>query len=247
MSGAIIVLPVNCTPSFAFLAQHDLRAVVFDWDGVVVDSAGDYYRAYELTLHPRGILTTPHEVYLLEGMTTEQVMTRLYADRGQSLSETAAGELARERRDIYSGLARNQLFPGVWDLITGLHAAGYRIGVVTGSTRPTMKLALPPERERYFGAIVTGDSVTFPKPHPEPFLRAFAGLGVPPERCLVVENAPFGVQSAQHAGARAIALCTTLQPEDLREADWIVRDHAELRQLLNAPRVCGASAEPSAG
>lgn len=220
--------------SYDFLVRQNFAALIFDWDGVVVDSAADYYRAYELTLRPRGILTTPREVYLVEGMTTEQVMTKVYADRGQRIFENEARELARVRREIYSEIARNELFPGVWELITELHQAGYELGLVTGSTRGTMQLALPPEREKYFNTVVTGDTVTRPKPDPEPFQIALGQLKLPPERCVVVENAPFGIESAHRAGCRVVALCTTLDAGDLAAADWVVQGHPDLRELLNS-------------
>ncbi len=221
------------SPRYSFCKKHQFEAVIFDWDGVVVDSAGDYYRAYELTLQPRGIRTTAREVYLREGMTTEQVMTAVFASRGQSLSEGEARALARERREIYSQIARNESFPGVWEMIQDLHGLGLKVALVTGSTRGTLKLALPAAREELFSAIVTGDSVTRPKPDPEPFLSASREMGVAPERCLVVENAPFGIESAHRAGCRVVALCTTLDETDLRDADWVVADHAGLRRLFD--------------
>lgn len=219
---------------YRFCASNHFEAVIFDWDGVVVDSAADYYRAYEITLQRAGIITTPREVYLREGMTTEQVMTALFADRGLSLSEARARELAQQRRDVYSTIARHRFFPGVWEMIQDLREHGYRVALVTGSTRGTLRLALPAEREALFRAIVTGDSVTRPKPDPEPFLIAIRDMELAPAQCLVVENAPFGIESAHRAGCRVVAVCTTLEAEDLKDADWVVRDHAGLRRLLEA-------------
>jgi beta-phosphoglucomutase len=218
---------------YTFCTEQGFEAVIFDWDGVVADSAADYYRAYELTLAPRGIVTTAREVYLREGMTTEQVMTALYAARGLLLSEQQARDLARERREIYSRIARNQFFPGIWEMIGDLHQLGFKVALVTGSTRGTLKLALSADREGVFSAIVTGDSVVHPKPDPEPFLIASRDVQVAPDRCLVVENAPFGIESAHRAGCRVGAVCTTLEATDLQEADWVLPDHVALRRLLD--------------
>ncbi len=220
------------TPDFKFLTRHGFTATVFDWDGVVIDSAADYYRAYELTLQPRGVITTGREVYLLEGMTTEQVMTAVHASRGIAITEEQARELARIRREIYSEIARNQLFPGAGELIADLHTAGCKVGLVTGSTRATLDIGLSAELKRCFDAIVTGDIVTRPKPDPQPFTMALERMRVTPHECLVVENAPFGVQSGQRAGCRVVALCTTLEAEDLKGADWVIPGHPELRRVL---------------
>ncbi len=224
---------MNASSRYKFCTEHGFEAVIFDWDGVIADSAADYYRAYELTLAPRGIVTTAREVYLCEGMTTEQVMTALYAARGLSLSEEQARDLARERREIYTRIARNQSFPGIWEMIRDLHQLGFKVALVTGSTRGTLKLALAADCEGLFSAIVTGDSVVHPKPDPEPFLIAGRELQVAPQRSLVVENAPFGVESAHRAGCRVAALCTTLEAADLEGADWVLPDHAALRRLLD--------------
>ncbi len=62
---------------FPSCARHGIRAVLFDWDGVVLDSGADYYRSYELALAEVGVTTTPAEVYLREGMTTDQVMAAI--------------------------------------------------------------------------------------------------------------------------------------------------------------------------
>jgi beta-phosphoglucomutase len=217
---------------FPFCVRNGFRALIFDWDGVLVDSGADYYRAYELTLQEVGLKTTPREIFLREGMTTEQVMAALFAERGIGVSEEKIRELVQRRREWYSRLARHRFFPGVWDLVQKLRGAGHKLGLVTGSSRQTVALALPPEREQCFDVVVTAESISRPKPHPEPFLVATESLGVSPEHCLVAENAPFGIQSAHRAGCRVVAVCTTLLREDLGEADWIVADHRELELLL---------------
>jgi beta-phosphoglucomutase-like phosphatase (HAD superfamily) len=104
--------------------------------------------------------------------------------------------------------------------------------MVTGSSRQSVQAVLTPEEANHFDAIITADDVSRPKPHPEPFLRAAETLAVEPSRCFVVENAPFGVTAARAAGCRVIAICTTLDSEDLCGADWVVKNHEELRTFL---------------
>ncbi len=86
---------------FPFCARHGIRAVLFDWDGVVLDSGADYYRSYELALAEVGVTTTPAEVYLREGMTTDQVMAAILAGHGVDPDPTTVAKVVERRRDIY--------------------------------------------------------------------------------------------------------------------------------------------------
>ncbi|HET9401827.1 MAG TPA: HAD family phosphatase, partial [Candidatus Acidoferrales bacterium] len=101
-----------------------------------------------------------------------------------------------------------------------------------GSSRIHDVLPLSAEREKLFDTVVTADDIRRPKPDPEPFQVACGRIGIAPASCLVVENAPLGVESAHRAGCRAVAICTTLTRDDLREADWIVANHREFESLL---------------
>jgi beta-phosphoglucomutase len=211
----------------------EFGAVIFDWDGVLVDSGKNYFRAYELALLEIGIQTTPREIYLREGEPTPQVMAALCADRGIAISPERIADLVIRRRNYDAAQGKRQFFPGVWQLVDRLRAAGKKFGMVTGSSRKSVELVLNPALEKHFDVVITADDVKRGKPDPESFLTAASKLQVASERCLVVENAPFGIQAAKSAGCRVIALCTTLSAADLQEADWIVRDHSELEHMFS--------------
>ena len=79
---------------------------------------------------------------------------------------------------------------------------------------------------------MTADDIKRGKPDPPPFQRAMQALRTEPKACVVIENAPFGIQSARAAGCSVIAICSTLSREDLSEAHYLVNDHHELESLL---------------
>ena len=214
-------------------AADDILAVIFDWDGVLVDSAQSYYLAYEWVLKQVGIDTTPREIYLREGQPTPDLISTLCAERGIAITAERISELVKLRRDCDMSLGKRKFFAGTWDLLTNLRSAGYKLGMVTGSSRKSVNLLLSPDQQYVFDAVVTADDVTKAKPDPQPFLLAAEKMQVDPQRCIVVENAPYGVRSAKAAGCRVIAICTTLQPGDLNLADRIVRDHSALHLLLS--------------
>jgi beta-phosphoglucomutase len=201
---------------------------------VLVDSGDDYYRAYELTLEQEGLKLSPREVMLREGRRTSEVIAALYADRGIELSQSKLDELVARRLGFYKQTTRGIFFEGIWRLVGALRAAGYKLGIVTGSSRIHDVLPLSAENEKLFDVVVTADDIQRPKPDPQPFQVASERIGLAPANCVVVENAPLGIEAAHRAGCRAVAICTTLYAEDLREADWIVANHRELELLLRS-------------
>ena len=220
--------------SVPFCERHQFQAVIFDCDGVVLDSRENYRRASEMVLSEASVKVTPREIYLREGQPTPQLLTALLNLRQISVTETQIREMV-ERRRVYDGeVGPRELFSTILDLLLVLRASGRKLGMVTGSSRRSVNLVLTPERGRWFDVVITADDVKRSKPDPQPFILAAERLGVDPKHCLVIENAPFGIKAARLAGCRTIAICTTLEPEDLQEADWIVRNHDELARLLAA-------------
>lgn len=240
ISGNTQIVPEAC-------ALSDVAAVIFDWDGVLVDSGQNYYRAYELVLKELGITITPREIYLREGQPTPELIASLCAERGMTISDAEARQFAQRRREYDLALGQRAFFPGVWEFLDYLRGAGCKLAMVTGSSRKSVDLVLLPEQRRHFEAVVTADDVTRPKPDPQPFLLAARMMGVESSRCAVVENAPYGVRAARAAGCLVIAICTTLTAEDLCEADCVVADHRELESLFSAKlQGCPASKPYSA-
>ena len=113
-----------------------------------------------------------------------------------------------------------------------LDKRGCRLGLVTGTSRHEMEKILPRSLRALFEVSVTGDEVTQGKPYPEPFLKALAMLKLPAKCAVVIENAPFGIESAKRAGLFCIALETSLPKSYLRQADCVIRSFEELHKLF---------------
>jgi beta-phosphoglucomutase len=218
----------------AFLRQHGFQALLFDWDGVLIDSVFNYYRAYEMVFQDAGIVTSPREIYLREGQPTPQLLRAIFDLRGIAVDDARIKEMVERRREYDARLAGRKFFPGVPELLIQLRAAGVRVAMVTGSSRKSVERVLNAEQAQWFELMITADDVVHSKPDPEPFLKAASALNVDPSRCLVVENAPFGIEAGCSAGCRVVAICTTLPADDLRQADWVVQSHDDLDRLLGS-------------
>jgi len=123
-------------------------------------------------------------------------------------------------------LGKDLAIPGVSDFIGLCKSKGLALAVATsaGSYKMNINLELLKMQSGVFDALVSGEDITHNKPHPEIFLKAAKKLGLQPNECLVIEDAPSGVKAAKAAGCKCLALRTTFSREDLKEADEIVKD-----------------------
>ena len=222
--------------------EHPARAIIFDMDGVVLDSMPVHLLTWQRTLAPLGIEMTAADLYPLEGIPTELTAQRL-TERllGQPCTVEEAQRLANTKRTLFREIFKPAFVPGIVPLLHDLRGRGYRLGLVTGSARSVVDESLAPtgateQRSSgplaLFDAVVTGDEVSQGKPYPEPYRTAASRLGIEPAECLVVENSPLGVRSAKAAGMACVVLETTLPAARLPGADRAFVDAQALRRWL---------------
>jgi beta-phosphoglucomutase len=203
-------------------------AVIFDMDGVLVDSYHAHYESWKQLYDQLGVAYTEETFTVDFGRTSRDILRRTLGD---GLTDERLSELDGRKEAIYRDILR-EAFPamdGAGELIRSLAADGFRLAI--GSSGPPENVALALERlpgAECFNATVTGADVTRGKPDPQVFLLAAERLGVPAASCTVVEDAIHGITAAQRAGMAAIALTGTLQRDELAAADAVVDS---LRQL----------------
>lgn len=190
-------------------------AVLFDLDGVLVDSAPVIERHWQRWGDRHGVPLS-RIMALAHGRPSVEVMAavapHLDAAVEAHLMEAAAAvdedglTIFDAARSLLAGLP-----DGRWAVVTSGNG-------LTASTRLRLgQFAVPP-------VLVTADDVAHGKPHPEPYLRAAGLLGVDPAACIVVEDAPAGIEAGRAAGMRVVAVASTHTPEQLAAADAIVAD-----------------------
>jgi len=216
--------------------QRPAPAIIFDMDGVVLDSVPTHLLTWQQVLAPLGVDLTAEALYPLEGMPTEAIARRLTEQLlGKACSDDEARHLANAKRSLFRQMFEPAFIPGIVPLLHDLRGRGYRLGLVTGSSQSVVDDNLDHDGVvGLFDAIVTGDQVSQGKPHPEPYQMAAARLGFPSARCLVVENALLGIQSAKAAGMQCVALETSLPAELLSAADRVFPDAKVLHAWLLA-------------
>lgn len=204
------------------------KAIIFDMDGVIVDSMPYHYLAWYEALRPYGVRITCFDVYSREGERWQKSLQDFLRYAGIKPGPKIIANIFKERQKIFKGYFKRFIFKGVKEFLTCLKNKGYLLGLVTGTPWIEVKKILPQDMQDLFDSIVTGDCVENGKPHPEPYLKAAKKLKVKPKECIVVENAPLGIRSAKSAGMFCFAIVTSLPKEYLKEADIVVNELEEI-------------------
>lgn len=210
------------------------RAVIFDMDGVLVDSGAHHRAAWRALLAELGV-PAPAEFWRRTiGRPSEEAVPLLL---GRALPPAEARRLARRKQEHYTLAARAGLpaIAGAPAFVRGLAHHGVPRGVATSARRVDADRLLAALALRgLFDVVVTAEDVRLGKPEPEVYVRAAAGLGVEPAACVVFEDAPVGIQAARRAGMRAIGVTSSSTAEELMAAgaERTIPDFEECRWPL---------------
>ncbi len=213
---------------------HANEAVVFDLDGVVVDSMPFHVESWKRAFAGMGVSVEDLDIYLNESATGLEVVEEMLRERGAPAAREEIAGLMETQAAIYvqEFLPRVKPFRGVPELLGALKAEGRGLGLVTGSTFEVASASIPREVFDLFDAVITREDSLKGKPHPAPYLKAAEILDTDPRRSAAVENSPAGILSATRAGFRCLALTTTLAPRFLKHAHLIFGSIEELADYL---------------
>jgi beta-phosphoglucomutase family hydrolase len=205
-------------------------AVIFDMDGVLVLSLPAHWVAWQATAAAHGVEMTREMFLRCNGLTNPDICALLWGSR--ATPEFVARVADAKDRAFRDAIGIDvPLAPGCRALLTALQANGVRLAVGTSAPRENVDLVLDRGGIRaFFGAVVYEGMVRRGKPAPDVFLRAAELLGVPPRRCVVVEDAPTGVRAARAAGMAAVGVATNHAEQELLHAGarLVVPDLASL-------------------
>jgi beta-phosphoglucomutase family hydrolase len=205
------------------------KAVIFDMDGVIVESEDAHIKAEKQIMLERGVNVSGDELHEYTGSTARFMFTKL---REKYKLKDSVETLEMEKEEILLKLIRNDIEPvaGVLVLIKRLNLRHIRLAVASGSSKQVVNYLLEKMKvASLFDAIVGAEDVQRSKPAPEIFLTAAQRLNVRPEECVVIEDANLGVEAAKKAGMKCVGYKNLHSGnQDLSEADFIIDSFQEL-------------------
>lgn len=205
------------------------QAVIFDMDGVIIDSEKLWFKVGKSLLSRYGIEYTKELKRKIMGMGSIETMELI--KRTYSIKDSV-DSLLEERDRIVLKVFNNSvvpLIPNAIDFIQMVSHNGYKIAMASSSPQELINLVVSQlELTDYFSAIVSGDSVSRGKPYPDIYLLTARKLEVDNKRCLVIEDSPNGVRAAKNAGMKCIGITTNASREELEEADLLIDSFADL-------------------
>lgn len=197
--------------------KFDLKAILFDMDGVLFDSMKWHAKSWKETMDEFSINSTPEEFYLYEGMVGSKTINHLIErEKGREATQQEKDDIYKRKTELFSRYNDGSLIPFAYDFVKKVDKEGLLPVLVTGSGQPTLIDKLDSSFHGLFrrDRMVTAFDVKHGKPHPEPYLMGLEKGGhLKPYEAVVIENAPRGVESAVAAGIFTIAVNTGPLPD----------------------------------
>ncbi|MFN8239207.1 MAG: HAD-IA family hydrolase [Bacteroidales bacterium] len=199
-----------------------IRGVLYDMDGVLIDSEEYICKAAIAMFREKGIIVQPADFKPFVGTGENRYIGGVAEKYAPGLDIITAKKRTYE---LYDMLVTGNIkaLPGAVDLVRWCRSAGLKTAVATSADRIKMDINL---REMGLGAdafdaTVNGDEVEHKKPAPDIFIRAAEKIGIPASECLVIEDAINGIKAGKAAGCKVLAVTTSFPAEALAEADWV--------------------------
>ncbi|MCK5113918.1 MAG: HAD family phosphatase [Phycisphaerae bacterium] len=215
-----------------------MDALIFDYDGVVVDSEPAHMEGFARVVKPLGIEFTKQEYcdcYL--GSDDYVGFAAILRNHGHPVDQNLINKMVAEKTSFLQEALTGEItpIPGVVNFIRAIAELGVPMGICSGALRDEIKISLEHlGLGEFFPVTIAAEDVCEGKPHPEGYLTAakklgeLAGREVCPARCVVFEDSPTGISAAKAAGMKVLALSTTYGPGELTQADEIAPDFTKI-------------------
>ncbi len=204
------------------MARDKNRAVIWDMDGVIVDTAIYHLKSWQAAFQRRGVNFSEEDFRRHFGQRNDIIIRDAL---GQDAPQSEMDAISREKEDDFRNMIRQDIkaLPGAIELIESLVKDKFKLALVSSAPRKNIRLLLTGLNiNGYFNIVICGEDVTEGKPSPQGFLLAAQKLEVEPENCIIIEDAVAGVTAAKRAGMRCLAVTNTHPRTSLMEAALIV-------------------------
>lgn len=215
----------------------EIRAILFDLDGVIIDSEALHNEAVAAAVATHGVLVP--DALFEEFVGIPDVVLLDHINRHYLGGRGDVAALLAEKQVAFLKVAHQvRAIPGAVEFIRVARQHFQALGLATSALKSNQQLAFDQlDLHRFFDAVVTADDVTRTKPDPEPYLRVAERLGLPTDECVVIEDSRNGIRAGKAAGCVVIGLTTTYPAASLRSAsaDDVCSSFAEIADLLGVP------------
>ncbi|NLO30177.1 MAG: HAD family phosphatase [Methanosarcina mazei] len=209
-----------------------LKAIIFDMDGVLVDSMRFQADAWAKAFQDAGINIVREDIYELEGSNDKRLIKSIFKEARKEPEPEHFERLPEKKRDLLE-FDRIKPFEGIPECLDELKRH-FRLAMGSGSNRNTVGKIVDKFFSGYFDVVINGSDLERGKPDPDPYLKALEMLGLTKNECMVIENAPLGITAAKRAGLYCVAVASMLEPEKVQHADLVLEDHASLFDYLKS-------------
>ena len=197
----------------------ELKGLLFDMDGTLVDNLAYHFKAFDAYIEREGFTLLEPVTLKINGMHSNDIFPMLLGD--EVVAEYGLDRLNVEKEEVYRELYRPNIKPiaGVIELMKAAKAAGVKCAIGSSGCRENVEMIIEGLGiADLIDASISGSDVTHGKPHPEIFIKAYEALSLKAEECIVVEDAITGIKAGVAAGCKCIAVTTTSSAEVLLEA-----------------------------
>lgn len=202
-----------------------IRAIVFDFDGVLADSEPLHLAAYQEIFSDFGVTLTREDYYEnFLGYDDEAVFMKMGERHGWNLERGKVEALIARKTEVFEEIVgtRDVLYPGAADTVRRL-SSSFPLGIASGALRSDIELILKGSGlERFFRFVVSAEDTPESKPAPDPYLRAADLHGLPSNQCVAIEDSRWGILSARAAGMKCVGITNTYPASELTDADLVI-------------------------
>lgn len=211
------------------IKMTDLKAVLFDLDGTLVDNNEVHYKAWKKYLHNEGIEISDEDFKEnISGRTNMDAVEHIYK---RKMSKEEAEKYYLRKEEIYREMyeADIKAINGLEKFLKDLDDHGVLMAIATSGIQVNIDFMFQHVPiKQYFARVISSSDISEGKPDPQIFLVAAQALDIPPENCVVFEDSTSGVEAGKNAGMKVVALTTTHTKSELKNADLVIGDYSEI-------------------
>ena len=219
--------------------MNQMKIIIFDFDGVILDSENSHFIAFNEGLKNLNVNISEDEYYSKYiSLDDRGVITNVVNDKNISVTNEEIDMIIKNKNDYFESrlIDNSKLFPGVEELIIQL-SKNFVLSIGSGANRSEIIKTLKNNNiYDYFEIIVSADEVNNPKPNPETYNRVLDNINTDfnINEIIVIEDSPGGIEAAKSAGLKCIAITNTFDNEELGKADIIVSNYEDILKYLTS-------------